>query len=408
MPKGNKGSKTIKGLQRTDKKNTSGSRDAALNHFNKFLEIHSKEKNHKISSYKNLSAPFLELSYTLDKLFSEYADYLFNSKLKTRSATQYLSNIKNKIEKDFKGLSFFDRNKHTMNEKGNPRWYSEIYKDLNDNCVGRAHDSGKNVVDKAEPIAREGVCDSSRALLKRNTPDSVRQSTQLTMLWSAMGRGTELSLTTWNSMSFDGRELDSHWKEQKTFSENPMKYPRDREDFTCCVFSGLGRYLIIFQGNFRLPFQDDDDDTLWLFPDLKGHSDGYVSTLFTSLLRSLKDSGEVDGLPDHIRIHGLRAGNATYLGFHPDVADIDWIFRGGWACDLNKLRAELGLGGSELEYIRWAHGVSVAGIFSTHISYSFTMSYILTLFYFMNRFIYAQIHKFTPVPKCTKSRLCDE
>lgn len=386
MASNKESSKTIQGLERDDKKNTSGSREAAMSHFNVFMKNHAKQKNHHKKAYRDLNAPFLEHSYQLDKILREFAQYLFDSKLKTKSATQYLSNMKNRFKKDFENISAFSPSKHTMNEKGNPQWYSKIYKDLNDKCVGRAHAAGENVVDKAEAIDRDGVCESSRALLKRNTPDSVRQSTQLVMLWSAMGRATELSLTSWNTMSFDTRELDSRWKEQKTFSETPMRYPKDREDFACCVIHGLGRYLIIFQGDFKLPDQDDDDSVLWLFPDLKGYTDGYISTLFTKLLRDLKNSGEVEGLPDHIRIHGLRAGNATYLGFHPDVADIDWIFRGGWASDLNKLKSEVGLGGCELEYVRMAHGVSVAGkfyLFSFHITTNSNIFLILGLFMHM-------------------------
>lgn len=311
----------------------------------------------------------METEYDVERLLGEFAEHLLQTNLAMKTATGYLSGIRTKLRKRFKNLRKFNHTYYPHNKSGNPKWYSEIYSTLEKKKVEKVHDKGKSVINQSDPVTRKNIIDSSRALLILNKPKRTKQRAQLVILWSALGRAMELALTTWNGMFFDGHEIDFHWKEQKTVSALPMRYPKDRHNFECCPIHSLACYLIVFDGDFRMTYQEDES-IMWLFPDLKRESNTYISNMMTNLLKWLKEEGLVDGLPPNPCIHGVRRGGATQLALDPDVQDIEWCVRGGWGENAIDKKAELADKMAEMtmipknanRYVALVQLVSLAGL----------------------------------------------
>lgn len=324
-------------LQNKKKPRTVQSYNSAITNYNRLADI-----NEDLPEYKDLTREFL-LQYGGEKLIRKYAKYLLENVETLNSCLTYMSSFRTKLEKDFKNLPCFS--KSLFDSDGFLPWYSAIYFELKKQKVDLIQEEGGDVVVKPDNVGREQINESCEALIRLNTPQSIFNRCAILILWSAVGRACELAMATFNSMSFDLKDLDFHWKQSKTHAESPMRFPKDRHYMGTCPFHAIGSYLITYKGCFSITGQKNEG-VRWLFPQFQNWRDGAIATNLTNVLRDLKNKGLAPSLPDKPCIHGLKAGAFNHLAFDSRLAHIVAVLRAGWAETEMKRHA-----GNQIHYV---------------------------------------------------------
>lgn len=299
--------------------------------------------------------------YTLEQMMKEFAGFLFFRYPLGGTALQYLSGVKSCLMKDFEDSRWW---KPSMrDEKDKIVWYSSIYRTLEFKLADKCHESGRSLYEKPDGVDRPLLKNIIRETLKKNNPEAILMGTTFATTWSAVGRASELATATWDSMTFDMRELHTDWKQKKTHKESGMRFPCDREWYETCVIHSLGRYLIACRTSFMI-VGHPEAHVLWLFPMFVNTPDGTVAHKMTEFLKKLQKEGLVEGMPEKIKISGFRNGASEHMAFDHKLQDVLWGFRGGWRAELKRAR------GNEIEYLSILKFISRAGEF-----------YLIFLFY---------------------------
>lgn len=334
-------------LQSKKKPRTHQSYNSAITNYNRLAD-----SNEEVPKYSELTRDVL-VAYGVEKLFRQYAQYLLDNVETHNSCMTYFSSFRTKLEKDFPNLPCFAKELYDSDNK--LPWYSSIYHDLSTQKVDTIQEEGGDVVTKPDNVGREMINESCEALLMLNTPQSVFNRFAILMLWSAVGRACELALATFNSMSFDLRELEFNWKQNKTHAESPMRFPKDRHNMGTCPFHAMGCYLITYKGCFSITGQANAG-VRWLFPQFQNWRDGAIATNLTNVLRDLKKKNLAPSLPDKPCIHGLKAGAFNHMAFDSRIAHIVAVLRAGWGeTDMRKQA------GNQIHYVDKKKKVSQGG-----------------------------------------------
>lgn len=319
--------------------------DSATSNFNAFAKAQG------LKPFSLMTTEDLE-NYGVEKLLREFSTYLLNKTDCVFTALQYLSGMKMQIEFYHSELECF----HIRHRRdGVFPWYSKVYGDLKYEGIKRAHKAGRNVITKPESITRKLLRVIITALLILNNENAIMQAAAMVILWSALGRASELSLATWNSMIFDHRELEFPWKEAKTRKEGTMLFPPDRYHYQLCPIHSMGRYLITYKGVFQCHGQEDPS-VRWLFPGLVNRADSYVADHLTRQLRNLVKNNKVQGLKENPKISGFRNGATEHIRFDSRLAGLAEVTaRGTWKAQFKKIA------GNEVEYVNNVKNKSAAG-----------------------------------------------
>lgn len=321
-------------------------------------------KQQNIAMLKDLTAEFLE-EYTMQLLLEEFSTFLLEDTNKIGTALQYLSGVKSYFIKKFPDLSCWSVR---FVRHGKFEWYTTIRKNLKKKAVQKANETGKPLRTKPDAIRKTMLRSICKVLLNMNSEAAVITCTVMVILWSAIGRACELAMATWNSMTFDGRELDFMWVQKKTARESPMRFPADRFCFITCPFHAIARYLICFKGCFVILNDPKiSDDVRFLFPRLVNKSEGAIAASLTAELGRLKKTNKVPCLEEMPKIKGFRNGAVMHLRFDSRLSGkMEANVRGGWAQKESKDEI-----GSEYEYVEEQENVSRAG------KYYYTLDLIL-------------------------------
>lgn len=281
-----------------------------------------------IPKIDDLTEAYLE-EYGVEKLLTEFSDYMLENVKKIGTSLQYLSGVKTYIMNTFSRLSCFDP-KQLRN--GNFKWYSDIRRKLKRRGYTKAHQQGVDVTDKPDAIGRSLLELMCKLLLESNTAETVFHATAMAILWSAIKRASELGLATWNTMRFDGKELDFMWRQKKTSTESPMRFPCDRYSFIICPFHSLGRYLILYRGSFILQDPSFSTESRWLFPKLVNRGDGDIARILTNELQKLAKANNIPQLKEMPKVKGFRNGATMALRGDSRIAGkFEANIRAGWS-----------------------------------------------------------------------------
>ena len=153
----------------------------------------------------------------------------------------------------------------------------------------------------------------------------------LNVLRQAVGRGGEVSVSTWDDMFWDDTNhcLFADWREVKTGHENPMMYVCDADSWLLDVYHSWACMLISNSGVFFSQKQNPEaTNDNWMFPAFSDMADGGASKKATRIFRSIL--GEVNGLLTVHTSHGIRVGATDDMAFNITTSIVDAIYRGGW------------------------------------------------------------------------------
>lgn len=153
----------------------------------------------------------------------------------------------------------------------------------------------------------------------------------LSTLRQAVGRGGEVSVSTWDDMYWDDTNdcLYADWRETKTGHENPMLYVCDADSWLLDVFHSWACMLISNSGSFfSQSLNPETENGSWMFPEFVNMCDGGATRKATHIFKSLL--GVVSGLLPQHTSHGIGVGSTDDMAFNISTHIIDAIFRGGW------------------------------------------------------------------------------
>ena len=152
------------------------------------------------------------------KFFEDMAVYLVNwslkdeeSLLKPSTVKKYFSNAKNYVKSLFPTNEFWE--KITTADE-----FAKLIGRIEHRISARHIELGLNTADKSPPIMRFELKEICQQLLKIGTKQSFLDRCYLTCIWQAVGRGGEISLSTWKGIKWipDLNGIQWEWKEIKT------------------------------------------------------------------------------------------------------------------------------------------------------------------------------------------------
>ena len=218
---------------------------------------------------------------------------------KPDTITQYLSSFKSALSKRHPSVT------QIQTDHLDSKWYSDVFyaaeREAHLACSKRG-DSHKEQKGSLQHVLLERIC---RALLDDspgNQP-SYEAVAALVMLYQAIGRGSEVSLTAFNLMRWDTAEesLWALWSELKVASHQtdlPFFCNAVGRHYSTDIFFVLGVYLVV---SGALLANSDK-----LFKNYSDLSDGGAASKLSREIR--KCVGRVEGLEENHTSHSVRIG----------------------------------------------------------------------------------------------------
>ena len=159
----------------------------------------------------------------------------------------------------------------------------------------------------------------------------------LVMLFHAVGRSSEVAVTTWDSSSWDEERqmLVFDWGELKVGQQYIMTlHPSaDVEDgWVLDSFHSLGCYLLCAPSKHKASASAEEAGINFMFPSYVNMADGGCAAKVTRTIEKCRDGGKVEGIPDDLTSHGLRVSAADEMMFNVYLPFFAAIARGGWDC----------------------------------------------------------------------------
>ena len=152
------------------------------------------------------------------------------------------------------------------------------------------------------------------------------------ILYHAVGRGGEVSTSTWNSAQWeDGREfLSLDWGELKKGQEYIMTFHPDAKGWELNVYHAIACYLIGGHGKAKASTSTSATKGVnWILQGYVDMKDGGASTKVSNILEKCYKGG-VEGVHEGATSHGLRVTATDDMVFNHLLAIFAAIARGGW------------------------------------------------------------------------------
>lgn len=268
------------------------------------------------------------------KKMAEFANYLFNAKkkksgkdsgknLKTKVQLQYLSGVKTVLFDEHKALAFTN----TCD------WYEELYSGLRLRASVAAIARGEAISKKTVGFSRKTLANCCRFLMKQeNEGLGYEERCVILILFHAVGRGGEVSTSTWNSAQWEEERefLSLDWGELKKGQQYLMTFHPDAKDWVLDVYHAIACYLIGGHGKAKASTSTSATNGInWILKGYVDMKDGGASTKVSSILEKCYKSG-VEGVHEGASSHGLRVTATDDMVFNPLLAIFATIARGGW------------------------------------------------------------------------------
>ena len=316
---------------------TSKGYSAAMKWYNNFAAIQGRplwtdpELTEKWACGDQYESGFLKNPFEppVSRVLGEFAQFLLGKHkndgkdfFKPDSQTQYLSGVKTEMFKRFKFLGIPD---------DSPQWYQDIYRNLQMRGRIAAIDRGETISDQAIGCSRDTLVEMALFLMRENTPLSYEERCILTTLFHAVGRGGEISASTWNSAYFHALEgmLVFDWREYKKANEYVMTFHPDAKSFVIDEFHAIACYLLAGQGRHDAMAARVPGGTNWIFPAYVNMADGGAASKVSRIIEKCQRGG-VENIPDGMKSHGIRITAADEMVFNPTLHLVESIMRGGW------------------------------------------------------------------------------
>ena len=150
------------------------------------------------------------------------------------------------------------------------------------------------------------------------------------MGFHAIGRGTEVGLSSWPSAYWCDIEkcMFINWMELKVSQQKMMSFFPDALSYECCFFHSLFCYFSSGKGTTVVT----TDMVHHIFPNLSENEAKNACVILTVYLRSVV--GHVEGLDVDASSKDLRYGPANTIYIHPDGGCEIAGARGGWGLDV--------------------------------------------------------------------------
>ena len=182
-------------------------------------------------------------------------------------------------------------------------------------------DNEEKMAEQAPPISRADMKLILEAYFKCGTADSIMRMAALSTNWSAAGRGSEVSTTTFNLYKWDRINNVSgyYWTQRKTSKSKGVYFVTDYD----CIFLNhyyiMGLYLMSGQGQEN--YGDNESKNHWVFPEMSFLQDSggsrkmsrFLQDLEKSSVSKLYKSSIIKELPEGITSGSMRDGSLSEL-----------------------------------------------------------------------------------------------
>ena len=269
-------------------------------------------------------------------VMSELTEYLFHvdkcngNPYAPLVRAQHLSQFKAALFDKFKPLSY--------GNQGEPQWYNELYRGLKLRASALCIKMGGTISKKHVGFPKKVLAECVKYLLERyDDGTGYEERAVLVMLFHAVGRSSEVAVTTWDSASWDEERqmLVFDWGELKVGQQYIMTlHPSaDVEDgWVLDSFHSLGCYLLCAPSKHKASASAEEAGINFMFPSYVNMADGGCAAKVTRTIEKCRDGGKVEGIPDDLTSHGLRVSAADEMMFNVYLPFFAAIARGGWDC----------------------------------------------------------------------------
>ena len=242
-------------------------------------------------------------------------------------------------------------------------WYANARLDMKKFIVRREMLAGHELSkQKALSLGRDVITLLCSILMDENTITSESERAALAMAYSAIGRGGEVGLSSFNRfdwcMFFD--TLEQNWAETKTGDCDIMNHFCDAISFEMCVFHSLSGHLMMGGPLLGAGRDGVEDEANFAFPHLARNIDNAATTVSNMMKRVAGRSTnlQLKAVASELKSTCLRVGAADTVMNHPSL-NHNLIFsamRGGWEMThicrifeyLNQYRIIIGCAGKAL------------------------------------------------------------
>ena len=274
-------------------------------------------------------------------VMSEFSQYLFVSEKSDGDPyaplvlAQYLSSFKAAIFKVFPPLSY--------GNQGSPQWYNELYRGLKLRASAVCIKRGGTVTKKHVGFPKKVLAACVLYLLKKYCDGTgYEERATLVMLYHAVGRGSEVAATTWESATWDEdrQMLVFDWGEFKGGQQYIMTlHPSaDEEDgWILDSLHSLACYILCGSTTYKASASAEETGINFMFKGYVDMADGSAASKVTRIIEKCRDGGAVEGIPDDLTSHGIRVSAADEMMFNVNLPFFAAIARGGWDCKADTL-----------------------------------------------------------------------
>mmetsp|Transcript_19499 Transcript_19499/g.42365 ORF Transcript_19499/g.42365 Transcript_19499/m.42365 type:complete len:741 (+) Transcript_19499:209-2431(+) len=266
----------------------------------------------------------------IQKVFGQYAHWLLVI-AKKKDGTHYQPGTVAQYFSSLKAILF---KKHPPLKYGgeNPDWYEELYHGLKMRASVECIKRGGTVSKKAVGFARAALANSCEFLMGQDNQSlGYEERLVLLMLFHAVGRGGEVSTSTWDSARWDeDREfLELDWGEFKKGQQQIMTFHPDAKNWRLCIYHAFACYLLTSSGGNKASTTRVEAGISWILASYVDMREGGAATKAGKILKKCRDGG-VKGIPEESGSHGIRVAATDCMIFNHLLQVFDVIARGNW------------------------------------------------------------------------------
>ena len=183
------------------------SQRSGLMRFDEFLKTKSYPSHNEIS--EDLACSFV--------IYDEFATFLSSRNLKAGTAKQYFSDTKTFFKKKFRENDFWKLSR-------TDDLFMNVIKKMERKMNRESIMNAEVIQTKANPVFISDLREGCRIPLNQNNEKSIRQRAYLTLIFCAVGRGGELSKTTWKGIRWIQEYGALFWDWSETKTESPRVF----------------------------------------------------------------------------------------------------------------------------------------------------------------------------------------
>ncbi len=336
---------------------------SAIQHYDKFVtkqnelfaSSNTKNSNGSIKQYPKFSelttdfvcgkvlenGSIAEDTPPIAVVMSQFATYIFESE--KDDGDPYAPLARAQFFSSFKAVLFTRFAPLSYGNEGKPQWYNDLYRGLKLRACALCIKRGGTVTKKHVGFPKKVLVECVKFLLKKYRDGTgYEERAALVMLFHAVGRGSEVAATTWDSATWDEdrQMLIFDWGEFKGGQQYIMTlHPSaDVEDgWVLDSFHSTASYLLCAPTKYKASASAAETGINFMFPAYVDMADGGAASKVSRTIEKCREGGAVEGIPDDLTSHGIRVAAADEMMFNVNLPFFSAIARGGWDCKADTL-----------------------------------------------------------------------